>query len=158
MLAGRIFPTARAAGVPPIDIVMMGNADGSRVWFDPVGVLIRPGDTLRWINRNAANSHTSTAYHPANNDHPLRIPPAAVPWNSDYLLPDQAFSLTLSVAGVYDYYCVPHEHAGMVGRIVVMGEGDLVPEAAAGQPVPELESDPFPTVSTIVRDGLVRRR
>ena len=27
--------------------------------------------------------------------------------------------MTFTVEGVYDYYCVPHEHAGMVGRIVV---------------------------------------
>ena len=47
------------------------------------------------------------------------FPTAAKPWNSDYLLPDETFSVTLTEKGVYDYYCVPHEHAGMVGRIVV---------------------------------------
>ena len=98
---------------------MRGNADGSAVWFDPIGVLIGPGQTVRWINTDRGNSHTSTAYHPQNTDHPRRIPAAAEPWNSDYLLPDQTFELRFTAAGVYDYFCIPHEEAGMVGRLVV---------------------------------------
>jgi hypothetical protein len=47
------------------------------------------------------------------------MPEDAKPWESDYLLPNESFSATLSEPGVYDYYCHPHEHAGMVGRIVV---------------------------------------
>ena len=65
------------------------------------------------------NSHTVTSYHPEMFERPLRIPAGAKPWNSDYLLPDESFSMTFTEDGVYDYYCVPHEHAGMVGRIVV---------------------------------------
>ena len=33
--------------------------------------------------------------------------------------PGDHFDVTLTVPGVYDYYCMPHEAAGMVGRIVV---------------------------------------
>jgi plastocyanin len=155
ILAGRVLPAAKAAGASH-DITMMGNADGSRVWFNPMGLLIRPGDTVRWINRDPGNSHTTTAYHPSNDGHPLRIPKGAAPWTSDYLMPDQSFSITLSIAGVYDYFCVPHEHAGMVGRIVVMGEGEAPPEAVAGSPIEEVAADPFPAVADIVREGRVR--
>jgi len=35
------------------------------------------------------------------------------------LQPGEHFDLTLSVPGVYDYFCAPHEQAGMVGRLVV---------------------------------------
>ena len=118
-LAALPFGAVRAWGAEPVDITMSGNADGSKVWFEPVGLLIRPGQTVRWTNKDAGNAHTSTAYHPDNEGHPLRIPAGAEPWNSDYLLPDKSFSLVLTVPGVYDYFCVPHEHAGMVGRIVV---------------------------------------
>jgi hypothetical protein len=38
---------------------------------------------------------------------------------SDVLQPGEHFDLTLSVPGVYDYFCAPHEQAGMVGRLVV---------------------------------------
>ena len=33
----------------PIEIVMAGREDGSHVWFDPIGLLIQPGQTVRWI-------------------------------------------------------------------------------------------------------------
>ena len=84
-----------SVATPIVEIQMRGNADGSAVWFDPVGVLIEPGQTVRWINNDRGNSHTSTAYHPKNTGHPLRIPEAAEPWNSEYLLPDQAFEATV---------------------------------------------------------------
>ena len=57
---------------------------------------------VQWTNKDAGNSHTTTAYHPDNEDRPLRIPAGADPWNSDYLLPDQSFSVVLIEPGVYD--------------------------------------------------------
>src|SRR4051812_19782001 len=101
---------AAAAGV--VEIRMRGNKDGSKVWFDPVGLLTEPGRTVRWIGADPANSHTATAYHPSNGNHSLRIPETAQPWNSDYLLPKEHFDVTLTVEGVYDYFCMPHEMAG----------------------------------------------
>jgi plastocyanin len=156
-LAALPLSTMRALGEEPVDIVMSGNKDGSRVWFDPVGMLIRPGQTLRWTNRDAGNAHTSTAYHQDNDDHPLRIPEGAEPWNSDYLLPDQSFSIVLSVPGVYDYYCVPHELAGMVGRIVVSDGSQPISAPPAGG-VPEEAETVFPSVEDIVRAGRVSLR
>jgi plastocyanin len=136
---------------------MSGNADGSRVWFEPVGLLIRPGQTVRWTNKDAGNAHTATAYHPDNEGHPLRIPAGAEPWNSDYLLPDQSFSMILTAPGVYDYFCIPHELAGMVGRIVV-SDGSQPLSAPATGGIPEAAEEAFPSVEDIVRAGLVSRR
>lgn len=143
----------------PIEIVMGGRTDGSHVWFDPVGLFIEPGQTVRWINRDAGNSHTATAYHPDIFEKPRRIPEGAAAWDSDYLLPEEAFSITLTEPGVYDYYCVPHEHAGMVGRIVV-GSADprgwtQGPKAAAG--LPEVALRAFPPVDEIIKKRIVRR-
>jgi len=53
---------------------MQGNPDGSKVWFDPIGVLVQPGQTIRWTNRDPGNAHTTTAYHPKNFEHAHRIP------------------------------------------------------------------------------------
>ena len=100
LLAGLPLLSAQAAGSDIVEITMHGNTDGSVVWFDPQGVLVRPGQTVRWTNRDPGNSHTSTAYHPMNDGHPLRIPPGAQPWNSDYLLPDQSFEAVLNAPGV----------------------------------------------------------
>lgn len=150
---------ARTAAASPIEIVMQGKTDGSHVWFDPVGLHLRPGQTVRWINRDRGNSHTVTSYHPEIFERPLRIPAKAKPWNSDYLLPDETFSLRFDEEGVYDYYCVPHEHAGMVGRVVV-GDPSAVEAAAATAaltPLPKAALDGFPSVEDIVAKGTVRR-
>jgi len=140
-----------------VEIAMQGRTDGSKVWFDPIGVLIKPGQTVRWTNRNPGNSHTTTAYNPANFERPLRMPKQAKPWNSDFLLPNETFSITLTVEGVYDYYCVPHEHAGMVGRIVVgkPGADDWTKSADAGD-LPEAALKAFPAVDEILAKGAVR--
>lgn len=150
---------AAAGSEPPIDIVMRGNADGSRVGFDPVGLHIAPGRTVRWINRDPGNAHTATAYHPRILDRPLRMPGPAEPWDSDYLLPAGSFSVTLTVPGVYDYYCIPHEHAGMVGRLVVGAPqdagGTLEPASAEATPLPTAALRGFPPVAEIIRQGAV---
>src|SRR3954453_12656173 len=97
------FPP-RSTGAPTdiVEIGMQGNADGSKVWFDPIGVLVQPGQTIRWTNRDPGNAHTATAYHLKNFEHAHRIPEGAEPWNSDYLLPNETFSVILTVEGVYD--------------------------------------------------------
>lgn len=143
-----------------VDIAMSGRPDGSHVWFDPIGLLVAPGTTIRWTNTDKDNSHTATAYHPTLYGRQARIPEGAEPWDSDYLLPGESFEVTLSVAGVYDFYCVPHEHAGMVGRIIV-GE-------PTGEPYPDVEVDAkltglpdvalanLPKVDAIMAAGQVR--
>lgn len=146
-----------AAGT--VEVVMQGTPDGSQVWFDPVGILVQPGQAIRWTNRDAGNSHTVTSYHPSLFDRPRRIPEGASPWDSDYLLPDESFALTLSLPGVYDYYCMPHEHAGMVGRIVVgtpgAGAADFANAGAGLTELPQVALAGFPDVAAIVAAGAV---
>ena len=155
LLAGLPFRRALAHEPGVVDIVMRGNTDGSKVWFDPVGVLVRPGQTVRWTNKDPGNSHTATAYHPNYDGRPLRIPAAAEPWDSGYLLPDQSFSVVLSEPGIYDYFCLPHEHAGMVGRLVVAAEGAAIGAAPAAEPIAGVDDAAFPSVEGIVRRGRV---
>lgn len=106
-----------AAG--PVLVGMTGSPRGDRVGFAPAGLAVSPGATIRFLNRDPGNSHTATTYHPDILDRPRRIPDAARPWDSGLLLPGEAFEITLTAPGVYDLYCQPHEHAGMVARIVV---------------------------------------
>src|SRR5688572_9165897 len=96
---------------------MRSDSLGARVWFDPIGRLVTPGTTVRWALVDGV--HSTTAYHPANG-RPLRIPEGARPWDSGILKePGAGFEVRLTVPGVYDFFCLPHEAAGMVGRIVV---------------------------------------
>lgn len=160
LLAAVLLRPALVLAAGPVEITMSGTADGAQVWFDPIGVHIEPGQTVRWTNRDAGNSHTATAYHPSLWERPLRIPEGATPWDSDYLLPDESFEVTLTVPGVYDYYCVPHEHAGMVGRIVVgtpAADFAFPPPEAGLEPLPEAALGNFPAVAEILAKGMVHR-
>ena len=151
---GLALAPVRRALAATAEIVMRGDALGGDVWFEPQGLLVRPGATVTWQNKDPSNSHTTTAFHPANDGHPLRIPAGATPWNSDYLLPGDTWPVTFTIPGVYDFFCVPHEAAGMVGRIVVARPGDPPPAAPQGDPGLDAE---FPSVEEILRLGKVRR-
>lgn len=159
LVAALSWPGSAARANDTVEIEMAGRSDGSRVWFDPIGIRIQPGQTIRWINRDKGNAHTTTAYHPANFDRPRRIPQPAEPWDSDYLLPGESFSVKLTVEGVYDYYCVPHEHAGMVGRIIVgrPGPRSWMHRNAPDEGVPEIALRAFPAVDALMGKGIVRR-
>jgi plastocyanin len=163
LAARALVRRARATGL--VEIQLRSDPLGTWVSFDPIGLLIEPGQTVRWVNQ--ANVHTTTAYHPDNHGHALRIPEGARPWDSGYLVePGDQFEVTLTVEGVYDYFCTPHEMAGMVGRIVVgrpAGPGTLPfdyfrddPAAQHWRPVPPAAQAAFPPVATIMAEGLVR--
>ncbi|AZT83423.1 hypothetical protein EHN06_07605 [Marinobacter sp. NP-4(2019)] len=141
-------------------IAMRGTARGERVWFDPLGVAVSPGTTLRFINLDPTNSHTVTAYHPQLFGRELRIPKSAAPFDSGYLLPRGRFELTLVVPGVYDFYCLPHEAAAMVGRIVVGKPGDdgWDDTAIKAGGVTEKAEDILPSVRDILTEGRVNVR
>ena len=149
-----ISPIRGARTAAPHVIEMRSNALGSRVWYDPIGLYVEPGTIVRWIARE--NVHTATAYHPRNGNHALRIPERAVPWNSGFLVnPGDHFDVTLSVPGVYDYFCMPHEAAAVVSLIVDLGApGERLPEQASieleGVTLPNLvvppAADPLPLV------------
>jgi len=145
----------RADAADEIEIALSGTPTGSHVWFRPRGLLIRPGQAVRWVNRDAGNVHTSTAYHPANGK-PRRIPEGAKSWNSDYLMPNDSFAMVFDIPGVYDYYCIPHEQAGMVGRIVV-GHADTAPRpyAETDASLPPAALAAFPEVGDILKDTRV---
>lgn len=161
-LAGLGLPAApRAVAAGVVEVHMRSNPSGGVVGFDPVGLLIEPGQTVRWVCD--ANVHTTTAYDPKYEHHSLRIPQAAAPWNSDYLLPGQHYEVRFTIEGVYDYFCTPHEMAGMVGRIIVgkpAGPGTLPFDYfKAAHPdwmaVPPAAQAVFPSIPAIMKRKLV---
>lgn len=159
-----LVPTRRAPAAALEVIEMRSDTLGAQVWFDPIGLYVEPGTTVRWLVRE--NVHTTTAYHPRNDHHPLRIPERAAPWDSGFLVhPGDHFDVTLAVPGVYDYYCMPHEAAGMVGRIVVgqaHGPGAEPFDYWVGRPgtdswrgVPDAARQAFPSVAQILHERRV---
>ncbi|HET9669595.1 MAG TPA: plastocyanin/azurin family copper-binding protein [Casimicrobiaceae bacterium] len=159
---------AAPASAATFEVSAVMSKDGAQVYFDPVGVRIQPGDTVRWIQVDGY--HSVTAYHPANGDRELRIPEPAEPWDTGMLLAKypakgSTFEHTFAIPGVYDYLYMPHEGAGMVGRIIV-GE----PTAGPGtrpfgyapvrhwKLVPMPAQQAFPAISLISERGAVRAR
>ena len=96
---------------------------GSVYYFDPIGLYVQPGDTVGFvIVFSSGRTPTVTAYHPENDNHELRIPEAAQPFDSGEVVSDPrepAFRWTFEEEGTYDYYSKFEEGMGMAGRIVV---------------------------------------
>ena len=101
----------------------------------------------------ARQRHTATAYHPANaaGRGACRRRPSP---GTRATCCRRSPSSPSTVPGVYDFFCLPHEHAGMVGRIVV-GEPDDGGRAARGPDgdVPEVALGAFPPVEEIMGRG-----
>lgn len=75
---------------------MMGGTWGHGMWGDgtvpgwmPVAgavmqlLVVEPGGTVTW--ELESGTHDAVAYHPDNDDKPLRMPDDATPWRTDLL-------------------------------------------------------------------------
>lgn len=107
-------------------------------YFDPIGLYVEPGTTVRF--EIEAGSHSATAYVG-------RIPSGADPFDSG-VISDGGFDYTFDEPGTYDYYCIPHQSMGMVGRIVVGEPGGPAEES----PIPDGDA---PESQVIVEQGTV---
>ena len=125
--------------------------------FEPKGLHVEPGTTVRFLIEEELAPHNIVAYHPSNG-RPLRIPEGAEAWASPMIQKSgEYFDVTLTVPRVYDFYCEPHESGKMVGRIIV---GD--PVVALAQTLDPLEgiknralARAFPSVEYIIEQGIV---
>jgi len=114
-------------------VVTMGNT-----YFDPIGLSVEPGTTVRF--EIDAGSHSAIAYSD-------RIPSGATPFDST-VISEGGFEHTFDTPGAYDYYCIPHQSMGMVGRIVVGEPGG----PAEDSPIPDGNA---PESELIVEQGAV---
>lgn len=86
--------------------------------FSPAVVQVRAGDTVEWRNASPFG-HTVTADPSlAKNAASVRLPRGARPFNGP-LPAGGAYRHKFTRPGTYDYICLPHEGAGMKGRVVV---------------------------------------
>ena len=103
--------------------VQMLNKDpdsGERQVFYPAVLQIAEGDTVKFVATD--RGHNSEA----NDD---LLPEGAEAWSGKI---NDDIEVTLTVPGVYGYYCTPHQSAGMIGLILV---GDVTQDMldAAGE-------------------------
>ncbi|AUV84391.1 hypothetical protein C2R22_22885 (plasmid) [Salinigranum rubrum] len=110
--------------------VAMITEDGG-YHFEPHVVRVNVGGTVTWTNESG--SHSTTAYHP-DNDQPQLAPDGATAWDSGIVSEQGAtFEHTFETEGVYHYYCTPHETLGMIGSVIV-GEPDPHEQVALEEP------------------------
>ncbi|MDZ7757256.1 MAG: plastocyanin/azurin family copper-binding protein [Rhodohalobacter sp.] len=96
-----------------VTVKVIGTNADSR--FEPKEVQVRPGDTVRF--EVVEGMHTVTAYHP-DNRRELNIPPNAESFDSGILSAGDTWFLTIKQAGEYNYFCMPHERMGHIGKII----------------------------------------
>lgn len=106
---------ADAATGPVVHEIQMLNGDPDnpreRMVFRPDLVVAKPGDIIKFIPTDP--SHQSSSVDGM-------LPGGADGWQGKV---NEALEYTLPAPGVYGYKCVPHYAGGMVGLVVVQGEG-----------------------------------
>jgi plastocyanin len=133
--------------------VRMITEDGG-YHFEPHVVRVNVGGTVTW--HNESGSHSTTAYHP-DNDQPQLVPDGAAAWDSGILSEQGAtFEHTFETEGVYHYYCTPHESLGMIGSVIV-GEPDPHEQVALEEPPadkPERVREKLEELNGMIRTAL----
>ena len=96
-----------------VTVKVLGTSTDSR--FEPRIVHVNPGDVIRFDVKEGM--HTVTAYHP-DNRRELGIPEEAASFDSGILTAGQSWLLTITHIGEYNYFCMPHERLGHIGKII----------------------------------------
>jgi len=111
---------ARAAAAHEVQMLNV-NPDNprQRMVFLPRVLAVQPGDTVTFLATD--RSHNSASLDGM-------IPDGAEAWDGRI---NEEISVTLEVPGFYGYQCTPHYAMGMVGLIVVQGDGMMDNFAAA---------------------------
>lgn len=107
-----------------------GDIGMTAVAFKPTTFTVERGDEVVWYN-NSARAHSITAYDdgiPEDAEYfatggydSERAALEAWDGMSGSITTGESFSHTFEVPGTYNYFCIPHERAGMVGTVVVEG-------------------------------------
>jgi plastocyanin len=103
-----------AAGQSTTEVAV--GPDGSLV-YDPETVNIAPGDTVHWV-WESDNHNIVVDSQPEGAGWEGTEGDANTLYNTDH-----EYEHTFETEGTYSYYCQPHRTAGMVGEVVVGGDG-----------------------------------
>jgi plastocyanin len=110
LILGVFMTTAPASALADTQTVEMTTA----LKFAPATVTAKAGDTIVW--NNAAGLPHNVVFEDASKFDKSKVDKLG------QMLGKGSVELTLPAdlpAGTYNYYCVPHRGAGMVGQIVV---------------------------------------
>ncbi len=110
-------PEQRAREMEVGNIIVVKMNDSLR--FVPTEITIKAGDTVEWRNVGVV-PHTVTA-DPARapSSRNIELPAGAQPFDSGWVTRRKWFRYTFNQPRVYQYICLPHERAGMLGTVIV---------------------------------------
>ncbi|WP_166825793.1 plastocyanin/azurin family copper-binding protein [Thalassoroseus pseudoceratinae] len=112
--------------------------------FSPAVVTIQSGEIVLWKNEPSTVAHTVTADPKlAETSENVQLPKGARPFNSGKMEAGDSFAHQFSIPGTYQYICIPHERAGMVGEIFVKPSAEFRSETkvADGSSIPFAEDE-----------------
>ena len=140
--------------------ILAGFSYGKGItFFNPAGLFVQVGQTVQFggIGRRGV-----VAYHPSIDNHELRIPENAQPFDSRKLpANDGMVQWKFDVEGTYDFYSPPAEYLGMVGRIVVGkpgGPGEKAPGYGNRDGRNVMYPDAARMLAYLKSDDIVRRK
>lgn len=108
--AALLIAAASPALAANVDVQLLNKGDAGSMVFQPDLIQVAVGDTVTFLPTNKGHNVESIQG---------MIPDGAAPFKSD---PNQAFTETFAVPGVYAVKCDPHYGMGMVAVIVVGGD------------------------------------
>lgn len=105
---------ARAAETIVVEMLNKDpNNSRNRYVFSPRLISVQPGDTV--VFKSVDRGHNSASIDGM-------LPDGVEEWSSKI---NDDFEMTFETPGFYGYACTPHSTVGMVGLVVVEGEGKL---------------------------------
>ena len=129
-----------------VQMLIQEGENGNEFYFEPVGLLVQPGDTVRFVG--VTPHHNVVAYHPQQAK-TQRVPDGVPPFSSPLVPVGNTWEYTFNVGGTYDIWCAPHELWGMAMRVVV-GE----PGGPAEEPITDFgPGGVFGVASAILSDA-----
>jgi plastocyanin len=111
-----LFPMPGAPPEGVAAVVQMTNL----LDFGPREIIIRVGDTVEWQNPSLFTHTVTLDATLARTAENVVLPAGVAPSHSADVPADGTFRHTFTVAGTYQYVCLPHERLGMVGVVIVL--------------------------------------
>ncbi|MEM8595097.1 MAG: pseudoazurin [Pseudomonadota bacterium] len=106
-------PQLALAATHQIEMLNKHPSDNTRMVFHPRLLLVSAGDTVTFVPTDKAHNSSSIKG---------MVPEGGETWKGKI---NAEISVTLTKPGYYGYVCTPHQALGMVGLIVVEGDGKL---------------------------------
>lgn len=117
---------ATSAAAAQVEVRMLNHGPDGMMVFEPAFVMIKPGDTVKFIAADKGHNAASL---------PGMVPAGAAGFTGSI---NQEIEVRFTRPGLYGYHCIPHTGLGMVGLIEVGNASNKAAMTAAAGKLPGL--------------------